>query len=159
MKRYLFSLLLVLCTISGIDAQSWSKVLNNVDGLPGIAVGEVDYEGFYEFTSTLIEPGTATDKVRITVLETLTNEAPNGNNIIFALSELKVYDKNGNPVAYTASSNADHNSMSYVDDGGGLPALSDNDYKSHFHSMWTGNAPVADYHYVVLALEKSLDSF
>lgn len=159
MKRYLFSLLLVLCTISGIDAQSWSKVLNNVDGLPGIAVGEVDYEGFYEFTSTLIEPGTATDKVRITVLETLTNEAPNGNNIVFALSELKVCDKNGNPVAYTASSNADHNSMSYVDDGGGLPALSDNNYKSYFHSMWTGNAPVTDYHYVELALEKSLDSF
>lgn len=159
MKKYLFSLLLTLCTISGMNAQEWSKVLTNVDGLPGIAVGEVSYEGFYEFTSTLIEPGTATDKVRITVLETLTNEAPNGNNIIFALSELNVYDKNGNEIAYTASSNADHNSMSYVDDGGGLPALSDDDYMSYFHSMWTGNAPVADYHYVELALEKSLDSF
>ena len=159
MKRYLYSLLFVLCTISGVNAQSWSKVLSNVDELPGVAVGEVSYDGFYEFTSALIEPDKATDKVRITVLETLTNEAPNGNNIIFALSELKVYDKNGDAVSYTASSNADHNSMSYVDDGDGLPALSDNDYKSYFHSMWTGNAPVADYHYVELALEKSLDSF
>ncbi len=159
MKKYLFFLLLTLCTIPGMNAQEWSKVLTNIDGLPGFAVGEVEYEGFYEFSSVLIEPGTTTDKVRITVLETLNNEAPNGNNIVFALSEFKVYDKNGNEIAYTASSNADHNSMSYIDDGDGLPALSDDNYKTYFHSMWTGNAPVADYHYVEFALEKSVDSF
>lgn len=159
MKRYLFSLILVLSTVLFANAQNWSKVLSVADGLPGYEMGDADYDGYYSFASTLIEPGVSTDKVRITVLETLTNEAPNGNNIVFALSELNVFDKDGNAIAYTASSNADHNSLSYVDDGGGLPALSDEDYKSYFHSMWTGNAPVTDYHYVELALEKSVEAF
>ncbi len=159
MKKILLSAILFLSAFTCINAQEWSKVLTSADGLPGIATGDISYDGFYEFSSILIEPGTPTNKVRITVLETITNEAPNGNNIIFALSELKVYDKDGNSLPYIATSNADHNSMSYVDDGGGLPALSDDDYKSYFHSMWTGNNPVADYHYVELSLEKSVDSF
>lgn len=159
MKRFLLSAILLLAIFAGVRAQEWSKVLTNVNGLPGIALDDVSYDGFYEFTSTLIEPGTPSNKVRITVLETINNEAPNGNNIIFALSELKIYDKDGNSLPYIATSNADHNSMSYVEDGGGLPALSDGDYKSYFHSMWTGNDPVTDYHYVELSLEKSVDSF
>ena len=159
MKKYLFSLLLVFYTVSGVNAQEWSKVLTNADGLPGFAMGDINYDGYYSFVSPLIEPGTDTDKIRITVLETVNNEAPNGNNVIFALAELRVCDKDGNSLPYIATSNADHNSMSYVDDGGGLPALSDGDYKSYFHSMWTGNNPVADYHYVELVLERSVDSF
>ena len=159
MKNILLSAILSLATFTGINAQEWSKVLSNADGLPGFAMGDINYDGYYSFVSPLIEPGTPTDKVRITVIETINNEAPNGNNIIFALSELKVFDKDGNAIAYTASSNADHNTLSYVKDGDGLPALSDDDYKSYFHSMWTGNDPVTDYHYVELALEKSVDSF
>lgn len=159
MKKILLSAILFLATFTGINAQEWSKVLTNADGLPGIALGDVDYDGFYEFTSTLIEPGTSTNKIRLTVIGTISDEMPNGNNIIFALSELKVYDKDGNSLPYIATSNADHNSMSYVDDGDGLSALSDNDYKTYFHSMWTGNAPVAEYHYVEVSLEKSVDAF
>ena len=158
-KNILLSAILSLATFTGINAQEWSKVLSNADGLPGFAMGDINYDGYYSFVSPLIEPGTPTDKVRITVIETINNEAPNGNNVIFALSELKVFDKDGNAIAYTASSNADHNTLSYVEDGDGLPALSDDDYKSYFHSMWTGNAPVTDYHYVELSLEKSVDSF
>lgn len=159
MKKYLLSLVFVLSAVLGVNAQNWSKVLSGADGLPGYEMGDVDYDGYYSFASTLIEPGVSTDKVRITVLETISNEAPNGNNIIFALSELNVFDKDGNAIAYTASSNADHNSLSYTVDGGGLPALSDEDYKSYFHSMWADNNPVTDYHYVELALEKSVESF
>ena len=158
-KNILLSAILSLATFTGINAQEWSKVLSNADGLPGFAMGDINYDGYYSFVSPLIEPGTPTDKVRITVIETINNEAPNGNNVIFALSELKVFDKDGNAIAYTASSNADHNTLSYVEDGDGLPALSDDDYKSYFHSMWTGNAPVTDYHYVELSREKSVDSF
>ena len=159
MKNILISAILSLATFTGINAQEWSKVLSNADGLPGLAMGDVDYDGYYSFVSSLIEPGTPTDKVRITVIETINNEAPNGNNIVFALAELRVYDKDGNAIAYTATSNADHNTLSYVKDGDGLPALSDDNYKSYFHSMWRPENAVADYHYVELALERSTDSF
>lgn len=159
MKNILLSAILSLATFTGINAQEWSKVLSNADGLPGFAMGDINYDGYYSFVSSLIEPGTPTDKVRITVIETINNEAPNGNNVIFALSELKVFDKDGNAIAYTATSNADHNTLSYVKDGDGLPALSDDNYKSYFHSMWRPENAVADYHYVELALERSTDSF
>lgn len=159
MKRFLQAVFLSLAFVVSANAQDWSMTLSSVDGLPGVAVGEVSYEGFYEFSSVLIEPGASTDKVRITVIETINNEAPSGNNVIFSLSELKIYDRDGIAVPYNATSNADHNSLAYISDGGGLPALSDDDYKSYFHSMWSGNNPVADYHYVELALEKSVDAF
>lgn len=159
MKNILLSAILSLATFTGINAQEWSKVLSNADGLPGFAMGDINYDGYYSFVSPLIEPGTDTDKIRITVLETVNNEAPNGNNIVFALAELRVYDKDGNAIAYTATSNADHNTLSYVKDGDGLPALSDDNYKSYFHSMWRPENAVADYHYVELALERSTDSF
>ena len=159
MKRILFSLVCVLSAMIGLNAQNWSATLTAVDGLPGVVK---DYYGseYYQFNSQLLTPGVQTNKVRMTVVGSLNNEAPNGNNIIFSLSELKVYDKDGMIVPYTASSNADHNSLSWGSiDGAGLPALSDNNIKSYFHSMWDSYNAVSDYHYVELELERSLDSF
>lgn len=143
----------------GLNAQNWSATLTAVDGLPGVVK---DYFGseYYQFNSQLLTPGVQTDRVRMTVVGTLNNEAPNGNNIIFSLSELKIYDKDGMIVPYTASSNADHNTLSWEGyDGAGLEGLSDNNIKSYFHSMWSSFNAVADYHYVELELERSLDSF
>ncbi len=158
MKKVLLSALLLLTTLTGINAQEWSATLNINDGLPGTVQ---DYYGseYYKFTSQLITPDKSTSKIRITVTSSVTNEAPNGNNVIFSLSELKVYDGQGNPVRYTASSNADHNSLAYYEDGDGLPALSDDDIKSYFHSMWRYENYVSDYHYIEVELEKSIDAF
>lgn len=159
MKRVLFSLVCVLSAMIGLNAQNWSATLTAVDGLPGVVK---DYFGseYYQFNSQLLTPGVQTDRVRMTVVGTLNNEAPNGNNIIFSLSELKIYDKDGMIVPYTASSNADHNTLSWEGyDGAGLEGLSDNNIKSYFHSMWSSFNAVADYHYVELELERSLDSF
>ena len=147
--------------ITGTNAQNWSATLTVVDGLPGV-VKDYSNSGteYYEFTSQLLSPGVTTKKVRMTVVGTLNNEAPNGNNIIFSLSELKIYDKDGQIVPYTASSNADHNSLSWEStDGSGLSALSDNNYKTYFHSMWSAYNAVADYHYVEVELQRSVDSF
>ena len=158
-KNYFFTVLLALFALVGARAQEWSVTLNINDGLPGTVQ---DYYGteYYKFTSQLITPDRSTNKIRMTVTGSVTNEAPNGNNIIFSLSELKVYDREGNPVRYTASSNADHNSLSvYGEDGGGLPALSDDDLKSYFHSMWETYYAVSDYHYVEMDLEKDVDAF
>ena len=159
MKRFFFSLVCVLASMIGANAQNWSATLTAVDGLPGVVK---DYYGseYYQFNSQLLTPGVTTNKVRMTVVGTMTNEAPNGNNLTFALSELKIYDKDGMIVPYTASSNADHNSLSWGSlDGAGLDGLSDNNIKSYFHSMWASYNAVADYHYVELTLDRSVDSF
>ena len=159
MKRFLISLVCIISAIAGANAQNWSATLTGIDGLPGVAK---DYSGteYYQFTSELITPGVTTNKIRMTVVGTMSNEMPNGNNVTFALSELKIYDRNGMIVSYTASSNADHNSLAmYGTDGAGLDGLSDNNIKSYFHSMWEGYFAVADYHYIELTLDRSVDSF
>ena len=159
MKKFLISLVCVLSAIAGVNAQNWSATLTGIDGLPGVAK---DYNGveYYQFTSELLTPGVTTNKIRMTVVGTMSNEKPNGNNLTFALSELKIYDRNGMIVSYTASSNADHNSLAmYGTDGAGLNGLSDNNIKSYFHSMWEGYFAVADYHYVELELQRSVDAF
>ena len=101
MKRILFSLVCVLSAMIGLNAQNWSATLTAVDGLPGVVK---DYYGseYYQFNSQLLTPGVQTNRVRMTVVGTVNNEAPNGNNIIFSLSELKIYDKDGMIVPYIA---------------------------------------------------------
>ena len=159
MKKGLLAFCLFLFSICAVNAQNWSVTLGTADGLPGEA--EAYFGSLYSrFTSQQYAPGAPVDKIRLTVLATETNEAPNGNNVIFALSGVTIYDGDGNKVGYTASSNADHNSLSWNGtDGDGLPALSDDDIKSYFHSMWSGNAPVKDYHYVEFALDRSVETF
>ena len=158
MKRLLLSIVLALVSFIGISAQNWAATLNGSHGLPGTIETSVGRE-FYYYLSPLLSPGSATDKVRITVVETVTNEAPNGNNVVFALSELKVYDEYGKEISYTASSNADHNTLSGSKDGDGLPALNDNDVSTYFHTMWMGFNAVVDYHYIDLELAESVDAF
>ena len=157
MKRYLLLIFVAIFSMAGMQAQDWSVTLNATDGLPGQVY---DFYGqiYYKYTSPQYTPGKMVDRIRMTVVNTRTNEAPNGNNNVFALSSLAVYDGNGDKVGYIASSNADHNSLSYQQDGDGLPALSDDDIKSYFHSLWTSPG-VQDYHYIELALTRSVDSF
>ena len=135
MKNFLLSFLLCVFSFAVSSAQEWSATLSKINGLPGeanIHSGSV----YYKYTSSVFTPGTTVSKVRLTVTATNTNEAPNGNNVVFALSGLSVYDGNGTKVGYTAKSNADHNSLSYNTDGDGLPALSDDNVDTYFHSMW-----------------------
>ena len=157
MKKFLLLLCLSILSFTGIKSQNWSATLNAMDGLPGEAnsyYGEL----YYTYNSKVFTPGGTLDIIRITVTETKSNENTNGNNVVFALSGLKVYDGDGNEVTYTARSNADHNTLSGGTDGGGLPALSDNDIKSYFHSMWSTPA-VTDYHYIELILSRKVSSF
>lgn len=157
MKKFLLLLCVSILSFTGIKSQNWSATLNAMDGLPGepnAYYGEL----YYTYNSRVFTPGGTLDIIRITVTGTKSNESPNGNNIIFALSGLKVYDGDGNEVTYTARSNADHNTLAGRTDGGGLPALSDNDIKSYFHSMWSTPA-VTDYHYIELILSRKVSSF
>ena len=159
MKKRLLAFCLFIFALCTASAQDWSVTLGAADGLPGEA--EAYFGSKYSrFTSQQYTPGTSVNKIRITVLATETNEAPNGNNVIFALSGVTIYDGNGNKVGYTASSNADHNSLSWNGaDGDGLPALNDDDIKSYFHSMWGPGNYVSDYHYIEFALDRSVETF
>ena len=165
MKKFLSIAVVFLLSCAASFAQGWSAILDSSDGLPGtnvtvIASGRLS--SYYRFTSSKFDlGGKTTNKVRITVLDTKNHEKPNGNNYCFTLSELEIYDADGAPVSYTASSNADHNSL--VDenssDGGGLSALTDGYTSTYFHSMWGSDNAVADYHYVELQLAKSVSAF
>ena len=122
MKKFLLLFCISILSFSGAQSQVWSATLKSIDGLPGEAnayYGEL----YYTFNSKVFTPGGTLDIIRLTVVETYSNEKPNGNSAIFALSELTVYDGDGNEVPYTASSNADHNSLSWQQDGGGLAAF------------------------------------
>ena len=121
MKKHFLSVLVTLISFVGISAQDWSVTFRSIDGLPG-SQGSYMGKEYHTFVSPLMTPGTSVDRVRITVVETTSNEAPNGNNVIFALSDLIVFDGDGNRVDYIAYSNADHNSLWWEADGGGLEA-------------------------------------
>ena len=118
MKKFFSLILISALSVLGIKAQNWSATLSPENGLPGIAD---EYFGslYYTFSSKVFTPGSTLDIIRITVVETENNEKPNGNNTCFALSGLTVYDGEGNEVAYTAYSNADHNTLSGSEDGDG----------------------------------------
>lgn len=157
MKKYLLLLYISVLSFTAINAQSWSTTLRKINGLPG---DEYTYYGdsYYMFHSKKFTPGGSFDVIRLTVTETVKNERVNGNNVCFALSSLTVYDENGYEVPYTASSNADHNSLAWPEDGGGLYALNDYYIDSYFHSMYSTPA-VSDYHYIELALKREISTF
>ena len=162
MKKYLLLLCVSLLSFAFGNAQNWSITLSQADKLPG---EKRDYYGneFYYYISPQLTPGGKFNRIRITVTETSNNQKPNGNNVIFSLSELYVYDENGSYVPYTANSNADHNELTGSTDGGGIDALNDDNVESYFHSMWhgewQGSTPVTEYHYIELELERTISSF
>ena len=101
------------------------------------------------YTSPLYRAqGDKVTKLRITVNRT------KGDTKYFCLSELELYDANGNRIALSASnvtSNADHNALNpSAPDGGGFAALFDGQTSTYFHSAWK-NMPTED-HYLEITL-------
>ena len=131
-----------------ITPNGGTMVKNNENG---IAVNQ-----YYANTGTfnLEKP---TIGLRFTVLETNRNATINGFPF-FVFGEFRVIDADGNPIAYTATSNADHNSLGNSQDGAGLPALNDGILNNYFHTVWSGNAP-DNYHYIELTFEEAISTF
>ena len=159
MKKIFIFITVCILSLAGVSAQDWSVTLNSFSGLPGVET-TVTAGSIYKFVSPVYNLGsTTTQRLRLTVLDTYTHEQPNGNNYCFALSELAVYDGDGNKITYVASSNADHNNLSWNTDGDGIYGLSDDDYATYFHSMWASYGAVADYHYIDLSLTTPVSVF
>lgn len=158
MRKNLFlTLAFAFAAAAGVNAQDWSKTLTVGDGLPG---ENVDKDGttIQVYKSDVITASEPLTTLRFTVAGTYNGEKPNGNNFTTSLSELVVYAADGETVIpYTATSNADQNTMNSAD-GAGLPALNDGNWNNYWHSCWGSNAQ-AEYHHLELTFEAPISEF
>ena len=136
MKKLFLILVFALASFAGANAQDWSLSIGAGDGLPGENV-QKGTTTVQVYKSDVIKPTEALTTLRFTVAQNYNGERPNGNNFITALSELVVYAADGKTVIpYTATSNADHNTLSGNIDGAGLAALNDGNWNNYWHSCW-----------------------
>ena len=159
MKKNLFlTLALAFAGFAGVNAQEWSQTLGAGDGLPGENV-QKGTTTVQVFKSDVIKPTEALTTLRFTVAQNYNGEQPNGNNFVTALSELVVYAADGETVIpYTATSNADHNTLSGGSDGAGIAALNDGNWNNYWHSNWSSNA-VTEFHHLELTFEAPVSEF
>ena len=84
------------------------------------------------------------------------------NQAFFCLSELELYDADGQKIPLTAAnvaSNADHNTLNPESlDGGGFAALFDEDLNTYFHSAWQ-NMPIGEHYLEVTLPNGGYDTF
>ena len=159
MRKNLFlTLALAFAAFAGVNAQEWSVTLGAGDGLPGENV-QKGTTTVQVYKSDVIKPTEALETLRFTVAQNYNGEKPNGGNFVTALSELVIYAADGETVIpYTATSNADHNSSGSTD-GQGLAALNDGNWNNYWHSSWSGNLVVTDYHHLELTFEAPVSEF
>ena len=160
MKKNLFLTgALALFSFVGVSAQDWCHTI--VNGLPGTDV-KTTLEDGTEVTNRYAETGVfshaGTTSIRMTVLQTGSTNQIKGGGPTWNLAELKIYDGNGKEIAYTATSNADHNTSGDGTDGAGLPALNDGNLNNYWHSCWGGSAPM-ELHYLQFELTETVDAF
>ena len=163
MKKNLFlTVALALASFVGVNAQTWSVTLGASEGLPGEEV-TLDNAKVVYYKSGIIRADKPIETMRFTVTSTRDNGkgTNSANNVVWALSELNVYDANDltKELSYTVKSNADHNTITKTFDGQGLKALYDGGYNNYFHTMWKEEGAVTDYHYVELTFEESIERF
>ena len=159
MKRFLFLICaLAFASFAGVGAQEWSLTLGAGDGLPGENV-QKGTATVQVYKSEVITPSEPLTTLRFTVAENYNGEKPNNGNFVTALSELVVYAADGTTVIpYTATSNADHNASGSTD-GAGLSALNDGNWNNYWHSSWSWNLIVSEYHHLELTFESPISEF
>ena len=160
MRKNLFlTLALAVASFAGANAQDWSLSLGAGDGLPGENV-QKGTTTVQVYKSDVIKPTEALTTLRFTVAQNYNGEKPNGNNFVTALSELVVYAADGETVIpYTATSNADHNTLSGGTDGAGIAALNDGNWNNYWHSCWSATGAQAAYHHLELTFEAPISEF
>ncbi len=160
MRKNLFlTLALAFAGFAGANAQDWTVSLGAGDGLPGENV-QKGTQTVQVYKSDVIKPTEALTTLRFTVAQNYNGEKPNGNNFVTALSELVVYAADGETVIpYTATSNADHNTLSGGTDGAGIAALNDGNWNNYWHSCWSATGAQAEYHHLELTFETPVSEF
>lgn len=164
MRKNLFlACALVLASFVGLSAQTtWHRTLAGIVG-DQITSKETYNEAevnvtHYHVTTPVISLPEAVKGLRLTVFKTAELNQIKGGGPTFALGELIIRDADGKKIAYTAKSNADHNTLTGSPDGQGLPALNDGLYSTYFHSVWNDSKSPSDAHYIEVTFESaSLD--
>ncbi len=154
MRKTFLTLVMASIFAIGASAQNFNKTIVIQDG--GVKVDETTSQ--YQHKTELIKLDAPTKALRYTVSSTYNDEKVNGYQM-FALAELSVLDADGKKISYTATSNADHNTLAGFNDGAGLPALNDGNLQSYFHSAWYGDACPAESHYIELTFESAISEF
>ncbi len=162
MKKSLFlTTLFALLALVDVNANTpWQYSFSTKDAIKEKGV-------YNSLVTPMIELDEPTDVIRLTVFATKNTDDNAGYRAegysnssssfpTFAISEIRVYDGNGNLVDLTEE-NLETNALSL--DEGALAFLVDNDLNSFFHSTYSrGEAPQA-YHYINIALPEALDKF
>lgn len=158
-KNLFFAAALALVSFANVAAQDavWART---VACGQGEAMTTEKKAAMHKGSTPLIQNAGATG-VRFTVIETAPNQEIKGGGPCFALGEMQIFDAEGNAIAYTATSNADHNTMGGAGtDGQGLPALNDGviEQGNYWHSTWSAQAP-ADFHYLEFTFAEPVDAY
>lgn len=131
------------------------KLLQSGNGLPGTLENDQ-----YSWTSDFLTYDTPIKNLILRVIGTNTGGRWNGYPF-FTLSEIKVYDENGEQVTLTTdnlSCNAIHTGGT---DNGGLPAVCDNNTSTFLHTAYS-NQSTGDpgtYHYLKIKLPEAMSKF
>ena len=163
MRKNLFltTLLMLVATLGMAQKTTWPITLTTADGLPGEYVVQS-----YEYKSQVFNLEESVTKLRFTVVSTntvdsLTEGSYDGYSAgwgpgfpFFAISELAIYNANGEKLNYTATCNAVAEG-----DGGGIAAINNGKVNDFLHtSYYRGDWPQA-YHYIEVTLDEAVDAF
>lgn len=126
------------------------KLLQSGNGLPGTLEN-----GQYSWTSDLLTYDTPIKNLILRVIGTNTGGRWNGYPF-FTLSEIKVYDENGEQVTLTTD-NLSCNAIQ-TNDGGKLPAVCDNNTDTFLHTAYNNNSTgdPETYHYLKIKLPEAM---
>ena len=146
--------------------QPWSMTLSSAEGLPGndekVMLDDVERDRTV-YQTLPIALDAPTKKLRLTVYGVNNAAKQDGKHLFFTLSELIVHNADKSATySYTATSNADHNTMTDTKDGDGLPALNDGIVGTFFHSLYKDDLQTtdnADHHWIELEFEEEISNF
>lgn len=126
------------------------KLLQSGNGLPGTLEN-----GQYSWTSDLLTYDTPIKNLILRVIGTNTGGRWSGYPF-FTLSEIKVYDENGEQVTLTTD-NLSCNAIQ-TNDGGKLPAVCDNNTGTFLHTAYNNNSTgdPETYHYLKIKLPEAM---
>ena len=160
-KSLLLTVLFALVAMVGAKAITpWQYSFSTKDAIKEMGV-------YNRLVTPVIELDEPTDIIRLTVFATKNTDNNAGYRAegysgssssfpTFAISELRIYDGNGNLIEITEE-NLETNALSL--DEGALAFLVDDDMNTFFHSTYSrGEAPQA-YHYIDIALPDEVSKF
>lgn len=131
------------------------KLLQSGNGLPGTLEN-----GQYSWTSDLLTYDTPIKNLIFRVIGTNTGASLNGYPF-FTLSEIKVSDENGNPINLTTDNLSCNAIYTAGTDGGGLPAVCDNNNSTFLHTAYDADETKSTgdpgtYHYLKIKLPEAM---